>query len=270
MAEIESSFWDIRRLDTLAFADSPIHRLDPRVKILTTLVYIVTVVSFPKYAVSALLPFLLYPVVISSLGRVPLELLARKMLPAALFAFAIGIFNPLLDRAPLFAVGPLCVSGGMVSFCSIMLRVLLTVSAALLLIATTGMEAVGSGLERLGAPKGFVVQLLFLYRYIFVLGDTASRMARARDLRSFGRRGTGIRSYATLLGHLLLRTMDRAQNIHQAMLCRGFDGEIRLGKPMRLRAADTLFLLLWSVLFLLLRQVNLSRLLGALATGLFS
>ncbi len=108
------------------------------------------------------------------------------------------------------------------------------------------------------------VQLLLLYRYLFVLTEEAARLVRARALRSFGRRGMGVRVYGSMVGHLLLRTLDRARRIHRAMLARGFDGEIRTLRPLRIGAAEVAFVLGWSAVFLALRWVNLPRLLGSL------
>ena len=107
-------------------------------------------------------------------------------------------------------------------------RFFLTISAALVLIGTTSFNGVCMGLERLGMPDVLATQLLFLYRYIFVLGEETMRMSRARASRSFGRRGMGIRVYSQILGHLLLRTYARAQRVYQAMLARGFDGHVRI------------------------------------------
>ena len=147
MANIESSLLNLGYLETLSYQETPLHRLDPRVKILTTLAFIIAVVSFGKYEISALIPFFLYPVALMAVGNLPAGYLARKVLLAAPFAFFIGIFNPFLDRAVLVHLGPLSLSGGWVSFASIMLRFLLTVSAALILIAGTGLNAVCLGLD---------------------------------------------------------------------------------------------------------------------------
>jgi cobalt/nickel transport system permease protein len=262
MASIDNSLFNIGYLETLSYQSTPIHRLDPRVKILTTMVFIVVVVSFPKYAVGNLVPFIIYPVALIALGNVPLGYLGKKILIAAPFAFFIGIFNPLLDRTVMVHLGPLAISGGWVSFTSIMLRFVLTVSAALVLVAVTGFFQICFALERLGLPRVFALQLLFLYRYLFVLGSEAARMVRARSLRSFDGRGQGFRAYTSLLGHLLLRTLDRAQRLHLAMLSRGFDGEIRLLHGLRLRGRDLAFFLGWSGVFVLLRLVNISQLWG--------
>jgi cobalt/nickel transport system permease protein len=267
MAKISSSFMDIGYLDTLASRATPIHRLDPRAKLLTTLVFIATVVSFHKYQLAAIFPFIVYPVVLIALANLPPTYLCKKMLLAAPFAFFIGILNPFWDREVLVQLGPLGISGGWISFASIMLRFMLTVSAALILIASTGFNAVCLALERMGTPRSLVVQLLFLYRYIFVLTDEASRMVRARSLRAFGGNGMGIGVLSSMIGHLLLRTMDRAQRIHLAMLCRGFDGEIRIARPLEFSCRDALFCLGWCGLFVLMRLYNVPELIGNAAMG---
>ncbi len=268
MASIESALLNLGYLETLSGQQTPLHRLDPRAKLLTTLVFIVTVVSFGKYEITGLIPFVIYPVALVAVGNLPVGYLLRKILLAVPFALFIGIFNPLLDRVVLVHLGPVGLSGGWVSFASIMIRFGLTVSAALILIASTGLNAVGLALEKLGAPNGFVVQLLFLYRYIFVLTDEALRLMRARALRSFQGRGLGFRVFSYLIGQLLLRTLARAQRLHLAMRSRGFDGTIRLRRPLAFHYKDAFFFLGWSGLFLALRCYNLPQELGRLLTGL--
>jgi cobalt/nickel transport system permease protein len=268
MAAPDGSILDIGYLDIISSRDTPIHQLDPRAKLLTTLAFIVAVVSFNKYAISGLIPFVIYPVVLVALGDLPLGHLAKKVLLAAPFALFIGIFNPLFDREILIHVGPVGISGGWLSFLSIMIRLALTVSAALVLIATTGLNAVCLALEKLGAPRAFVVQLLLLYRYLFVLGDEATRLARARSLRSFEGRGMGIRVFASLTGQLLLRTLDRARRIHLAMLCRGFSGEVLLMRTLRFTGKDAGYVLGWSGLFVLLRLYDIPQLVGKIVMEL--
>ncbi|NSW88127.1 MAG: cobalt ECF transporter T component CbiQ [Syntrophobacteraceae bacterium] len=262
MAKIQSSFMDISSLDLLSYRETPIHRLDPRAKLLTTMAFVVAVVSFDKYALVTLVPFVLYPVVIITVGNLPLGTLLKRMLLAVPFAFFIGIFNPLFDRTVVMEVGSIGISGGWISFASIMMRFSLTVSAALILIATTGMNGICMGLEKMGAPRLFVLQLLFLYRYLFVLTDEALRMSRARSLRSFNEKGKEIGVFARMTGRLLMRTLDRAQRIHQAMLSRGFDGEIRLLRPLHFQPRDAVFVAGWTAFFVLSRIYDLPHLLG--------
>jgi cobalt/nickel transport system permease protein len=270
MAKIESSFLDLDYLDSLAYRDSPIHRLDPRIKLITTLLFIVCVVSFGKHELSALLPFAIYPVALLLLAKLPPGYILRKILLVAPFALGIGVFNPLFDRATLLHIGSLEISGGWISFASLMLRFVLTVSAALILVACTGFDSLCLALARLGVPSVFVVQLLLLYRYLFVLTDEAVRLARARSQRSFGRRGMELPVIASLLAQLLLRTLDRAQRVYLAMQCRGFDGELRLLRPLRIGTTDVAFLVGCTTALLGLRFADQIPALGHAIGGLLS
>jgi len=268
MATIDRHFFDIGYMDTLSSQQTPVHQLDPRAKLLTTLLFIVIVVSFGKYEISALIPFFIYPVFLCAVGNVPPAYLLKKLVLVSPFAVLLGIFNPLLDRDIMIRLAGIEVSGGWVSFASILTRFILTVGVALTLIAVTGFNAVCMALEKLGAPKVFVVQLLFLHRYMFVLVDEAARIFRARALRSFGGEGTGIKSYGSLVGQLLLRTLDRAQRIYLAMSCRGFEGQIRIMRPLRFGPREIGFIFGWSAIFFLMRFYNLPVLIGRAMTGL--
>jgi cobalt/nickel transport system permease protein len=262
MGRIESLFFDIGHLDALSGKQTPIHRVDPRIKVLTTICFIVVVVSFNKYDPARLAPFAIYPLAIMATGNISFSYILKKLLIASPFVLFVALFNPILDRSPALDLGCFSVSAGFVSFASIMAKFMLTVSAGLALIACTGFDSICSALSRMGVPGPFTIQLLFVYRYIFVLGEEVARMARARSLRSFGNRGMGMSVYGSMIGQLLLRTMDRAQRIHRAMLCRGFDGQIRHAAPSKIHFSGLLFLTGWSGLFILLRFYDFPAWLG--------
>jgi len=270
MAKIESAFFDLSYLDTLARRDTCVHRLDPRVKVIATALFVFSVVSFSKYAISAMLPFVLMLILAMGLAELPAAYLGKKLLLVSPFAIMVGIFNPFLDHQPVLQLGSVAISGGWVSFCSILLRFGLTVSAVLLLIASTGFTAVCMAMVKLGMPRIFAVQLLMLYRYIFVLVDEGVRMQQARALRSFQARGMSMKIFSHLVGQLLLRTLDRAQRIHLAMLCRGFDGTIRIQRTLHLSRYDILFLVCFCTVLFFIRYFDLPLLLGRFLTGLQS
>jgi len=270
MRSIDSALFDLKQLDLLATGDSVIHRLDARAKVLTTLVFIVTVVSFNRYEFSALFPFFFYPVIIAALANLPLASIARKIMVVIPFAFVVGMLNPLFDRQLFLQLGPFAVTGGWLSCASIIVRALLTVGAAIILVGVTGFQPVCGALERLGMPKTFTVQLLFLYRYIFVLAEEGGRAARARELRACGKKGLGLASFGSMIGHLLIRTWLRAERIHMAMLARGFTGEFHSPRVSRFGLAELCYVAGWSAFFLLLRLENGAQLLGRLVTGLGS
>jgi cobalt/nickel transport system permease protein len=251
-------------MDTMASGDSPLHLLDPRAKLITTLIFIIAVVSFNRYTLIGFVPFFLYPIVMISAGGLPAGYFIRKVLLVSPFAILIGIFNPLLDREILSHIGTIAISGGWISFFSILLRFFLTVSSVLILISLTGFNKVCRALIGLGVPRVFVIQMLFFYRYIFVLVEEAEKMEMARSLRSFNDMSRPFRIFVSIVGHLLLRSYDRADRIYLAMQCRGFDGNIRLLRALRLNWKDLAFTAGWSLLFILFRFDNIPIRMGRL------
>jgi cobalt/nickel transport system permease protein len=258
---------EIGELDALSRRDSPAHRLDPRAKLLATIAFLAVVVSWGRYEILGLVPFAAFPLVLCVAGRVPFGFVARKLLIAAPFVLVLGAFNPIFDAAPRELAAGVAIPGGWISYLSILLRFGLTVGAALALVAVTGMNPVCAAAERLGAPRMFVTQLALLYRYLFVLAAQSQRMHRASELRAPGRRRLPLALFGSLMGHLLLRTLDRAQRIHVAMRCRGFDGEIPLLRPMRFGLTDATFLAVWIAFFAAVRFFDLSGIVGRLALG---
>ena len=251
-------------MDELGRMDTPAHRLDARAKIAATAVFIVAVMSFPRYEISALMIFFLYPVALAALGRVPFFFIFRKMLVAAPFALLVGIFNPFFDRAAVLAIGGVEVSGGWLSSLSIMLRFVLTVGTALVLVACTGMHRLCAGLEKMGLPDIFAAQLLFLYRYLFVIANEGARMLRSLELRGAGVKALKPAVYGPLAGHLLLRSMARAERIYRSMAARGFSGQIRVLRKSAFQPADWVFLLGWTAFFAAARAFNLAHWIGGL------
>lgn len=264
MSKIETALFEIGRLDRLADQDTPIHRLDPRAKLVTTLVFLVCIVSFDRYEITGLLPFFFYPVFIGALAGLPARYLIEKLLWVSPLALMIGAANPFFDRTPLLRIGAVELSGGWVSYASIMLRFALTVSAALMLVATTGFNGICMALRRIGVPRLMANQLLFVYRYLFILLHEGLRMIRARALRSFGKQGRSLKTAGSLLGHLLLRAIDRARRVHGAMLARGFNGEIPRMDPLHFKFRDALYVLIWILLFVGFRLINIPHWLGRL------
>ena len=266
----DERYFDIGRLDRLSYRETCVHHLDPRAKVIATMLFLLTVISFPKYEVVALAPFFLFPVLLMTIGEIPVRFIVKKVIAVSPFAIFIGIFNPFLDTRTVAVILGIPISGGWLSFLSIILKFSLTVSAALLLIATTSFPGVCHALRRLGFPPLFVSQLCFLYRYLFVLMEEAMRVIRARDMRSFGTRGAGIKVFVRLIGVLFLRTVDRAERIYYAMLSRGFQGDIPSLKRSRIAAADLAFMAATISFLGVFRFFRITEGIGRIVQGVFA
>ncbi len=261
------SLLDLGTLDRLGQGDSAIHRIDARAKLAVTLAFVLCVVSFDKHAVGDLLPFATFPIVLLAVSGVPVRFVLRRLAIVAPFAVLVGVFNPLLDREVVASVAGIGISGGWLSFVSILVRFALTIGALLILVATTPVPALGRAALRMGAPRVFVTQLLSLYRYLFLLAEESRRTLTAYRLRVPHDRPPSWRAFAAILGQLLLRAVARARRIHEAMLCRGFDGEWRLIATPRMSGRDWLFAVGWLGFFAVLRLVFPAHALGLLLVG---
>ncbi len=164
---------------------------------------------------------------------------ARRAFLAAPFLLAALplVFTRPEDPLGSFALGPvtLTVSGeGLRMFSTIALKSWISVQAALLLAFTTPFHDLVDGLRQLRLPRIMVAIISFMYRYLSVLTDEATRMARARASRSADRDGRGggsiswrVRVTGSMVGSLFLRSYERSERIYAAMQARGFEGEFR-------------------------------------------
>lgn len=109
-----------------------------------------------------------------------------------------------------------------------LIRGTLAFATLLVLANVTPSQRLLAAMRQLGVPALLVATLGFMVRYQALLLDELQRMRRARLSRSFDHRGTARwRTAASLVGPVVLRSLDRAQRVHAAMLARGFDGTIR-------------------------------------------
>lgn len=242
-------------MERTALGCSPLHSLDARAKLLVTVVFLVTMLSVPLTRLSDILLFFAFPLLTAAMGGLDYGQVFRRSLVVLPFVVFIGVFNLFYDRAPVLSVGPVVVTRGWICFLSIILRGLLSVQALLVLIQSTGYYNICRGMQRLGIPALFTTQLLFVYRYLYVLIEEALAMQRARDARSFGRRSYPLKVWGRLVGQLLIRTFERAERISRAMLSRGFTGRIPADIYNRpaWKTRDTVFLAAWSAVLVAMR-----------------
>lgn len=204
---------------------SPVHALPPHCKLAAVLCFVLVVVSTPREAVWA---FGLYAALLAGvavLARVPAGFLLRRMLIEVPFvAFAVLM--------------PFVVPGDQVQFLGVSLSVpglwgawnvlakgTLGVAASVLLASTTELRALLLGLQRLKLPPMLVQIASFMIRYGDVITDELRRMSIARRSRGFEARG--IRHWGVLgksAGALFIRSYERGERVHLAMMSRGYTG----------------------------------------------
>ncbi len=220
--------------------DSPLHRADPRLKFVATIATIVAISLLPVGAFTALAVAWVALALASAVAQLGPFRLSRSAFIAAPFLLAALPLVFLRTGDPLGSVelGPLrlTLSGeGLVLFGTIAAKSWLSVQAALLLTFTTPFHDLVDALRDLRLPRVMVAIIGFMYRYLAVLADEASRMMRARTARSAVREGgrpagsLAWRARVTggMVGSLFLRSYERSERVYAAMQARGFSGSFR-------------------------------------------
>lgn len=232
--------------------DSPLHRLDPRVKVITAVAFILGLALLPDGAWLAYMLAWAAVIALAHVADIPPWFVVRRsllVLPFLLAAVTVIFTLPgqVIWRGPF---GLTASDAGLVRFASIFLRSWVSLQMAVLLTASTRFPDILHALRHLKVPAIFVAILAFMYRYLFVLADEASRLLRARAARSAARpgqaHGRALRWRAavagSLVGQLFLRSLERSDRVYNAMLARGYNGELLTMSPHHMRRADWLAL----------------------------
>jgi cobalt/nickel transport system permease protein len=262
MPDIRKSMVQLTTLEEFARKDSIIHRLQPSVKVITTMIYLFLVISYRSFQVSGLIPYIFYPVFLMILADIPFTSLLKRIVIALPFSVFAGISNLILARDAAFHFGGLTITIGMVSFVSLLLKTVLTVMAVLLLIATTTMNDLIYVMIRLKLPSLLVIQLVMTYRYLHVLLEEVTVMYHSYLLRAPKEKGIKLKDMGPFLGQLIVRSFDRADRIYKAMKCKGFEGNVTFSRVEKINLSGWLYLMIVSAIFIILRFVNVSNLIG--------
>ena len=249
--------------------ESFIHRLDPRVKVVITIAFILSNALLPDgawFGFGFSLLFLLFADALSNLGITFTLKRSFVALPFALVAITVLFSipgNPVTSFY--FIFWDLTITdAGLLRFVSIVIRSWLSVQMAILLVATTRFPDIVHALEHLRVPSILTTIIAFLYRYLFVLVDEVFRLLRAREARSAA--VAGIRSggsvawragvAGSMAGQLFLRSYERSDRVYNAMLARGYTGHLQTVNPHELHRVDYVTTALALIVILLLQLIG--------------
>ena len=241
----------ISTFDHYQSLDSPVHRLDPRVKVVVTVGFILSNVLLPDGAWLAFALSWALLLLLAWRAGLGFRFVLTRSLVALPFALAAvtAIFS--VPGTPVFAlkIGPwllVATDAGLVRFASILLRSWLSVQMAIILTATTPFPDLIHALRHLRLPGVLIATVSFMYRYLFVLSDETVRLMRAREARSArldGRQSGGsvlwrAQIAGNMAGQLFLRSYERSERIYNAMLARGYRGTLLTLNPHEMTLRD--------------------------------
>lgn len=226
--------------------------------LVVTLIFLIAVLSIPVNQPQKLIWLAVYPIVASEMSGIGYGNIFLKSLWILPLAILIGIFNPIIDTSKAFSVSGITISRGWVSFISIIFRALLSFQSLLLLIATSGFLDMFNAMRHIGCPAVLSTQLLLTYRYISVIIEEAIIMNRARQARGYGKKSYPLSMWGRHVGQLLIRSTQRASNIHRAMKARGFSGTLPTGSRMQWDSHSLTWMCCWIACIAIARFVDFS------------
>lgn len=263
MSKLNDAIYEIDHLSEIAQQDQWINCIHPLVKFLLTILYIFIVVSFPKYNVSGLLSMAMYPLILFIVSDLSFKDALHRLRIVLPLVCVVGILNPFFDREVYSTIGSFQVTGGMLSMITLMGKGIFTVLASYILIATTTIEKICYAMRLIHVPKIMVTQILLIYRYIRVLLSEVKRITQAYSLRAPNQKGIHFKAWGSLVGQLLLRSMDRADIVYESMCLRGYNGEFDYGS-ISFQKSDAIYLIFWVALFIVCRLFPVFEWVGGL------
>lgn len=251
MTELVTTDW---RADATALPLGRVQQIDARVRIVLAAAFALTAVALES------LPLLgattLVAAALAALARLPAGPTVKRMLSMDAFMIPILVLLPFtVPGEAAGAIGPWTITvEGAHQAAKIVLTANAVVLALLALVGTIEPVRLGQALLGLGAPEKLARMLLLTARYVGVLHAEYVRLRLAMRARAFRCAGTlhTWRSVGYLFGMLLVRSVERADRIGDAMKCRGFTGRFPAADFAPPSAGDWAFAATVSALLLLL------------------
>ncbi|MDH2427043.1 cobalt ECF transporter T component CbiQ [Sphaerisporangium sp. TRM90804] len=204
-----------------------VHRLAPQCKLPAVAAFAVVVVATPREAFWAFGVYALLLAAVAAVARVPAGFLLRRMvieLPFVLFAFLLPVIG-LGERVDVLGLS--LSAEGLWAAWNILAKATLGVVASILLAATTEPRMMLLGAQRLRLPPLLVQIAMFMLRYMDVILDEMRRMRVARESRGFVARDVRhLPALAKSAGAMFIRSYERGERVHLAMLSRGYSGSM--------------------------------------------
>jgi cobalt/nickel transport system permease protein len=227
-------------------SDSVVHRLPAHVKLVSLLAFVLIVVATPARQYWAFVAYAGLLAGVAAAASIPARFVVRRMVVEVPFV-AFALLMPIVSTGDRVDVLGLSLSeGGLLSAWNLLAKGTLGVVASILLAATTDARDLLVGLQRLRLPSRLIEIAAFMVRYLDVVAAEMQRMRVARESRAFEARHLGhLRVVAQGAGALFVRTYERGERVHLAMLSRGYTGAMPLVDARRAGAAA------WTLGFLL-------------------
>lgn len=222
MNKLSGTIRELHQLHNLAERDQWVNRINPLVKLLLTIFYIAGIMHLGKYCLKEAILGGILPLMFLVLADIPLIRAVYRVRWIVIMFFFMGMGNMLFE-------------GTLITFMVLVLKGAFCALAGYCLVASTTIEKICYAMRLLRIPAIIVTQIQLMYRYISLLLGEAWKLEQAYALRAPGQKGVHFKVWGSLLGQLLLRSIDRAKHVYESMLLRGYCGEFKYEKKEKRR-----------------------------------
>lgn len=262
MNKIDKTVYKIYNIDDLANKNSWINNIHPLIKLLITIFYISLIITIDKYNISIVVGMSIYPIIMFDMADISLKEALKRISIALPFLFFMGVLNLFFDKEVVLIINKITITKGSVSMINLILKGTLTLLASYLLIATTTIEKICYAMYKLHIPHIFIVEIMFIYRYITVLLKEISKITDAYSLRAPKQKGINYKAWGPLVGQLLIRSMDKASNIYESMCLRGYSGKFYCYNDIKYNKKDFMYMIIWILILIVIRFSVLLQIIG--------
>lgn len=234
--------------------DSILKRLDPRIKITAVFIFSILVAVCSRFIV--LFPAIAVGLLAVLISGAPIKEVLKRLWPVNLMLVFLWFFLPFsFSGEPVFTIGPFSATvKGLLYSAMLTLKSNTMMLMLIALVVSTPVFTMGHAMQKMGMPDKLVHLFFFTYRYVHVIFAEYIRMMNTLKVRCF-KPGTDIHTYKTfanMVGMLLVKSFDRAQRVHKAMLCRGFNGTLYSMSDFSFKKNDLIFLIFFAAVILIL------------------
>lgn len=262
MNKIEDAIYQVHHIDNNSNNNNILNKIHPLVKLIISVVYILFLTSINKYNLTITLAMSIYLIVVSTIGDLSIKNCIKRLKIVLFFLIIIGIANPILDRQVVTSIGIIPITTGMISALTLILKGIFAIISSYFLIVTTGVENICYALKKLHIPNILITIFMLIYRYIIVLLKEVQKIWIAYSLRAPKQKGIHFKAWGSMIGSLMIRSIDKAEVIYQAMELRGFSPDNFFMKNQKIDKTSIIYFMAGLLLLLIIRFIPIFDLIG--------
>ncbi len=262
MNKIEDAIYQVHYIDNNSNNNNILNKIHPLVKLIISVVYILFLTSINKYNLTITLAMSIYLIVVSIIGDLSIKNCIKRLKIVLFLLIIIGIANPILDRQVVAYIGIIPITTGMISALTLILKGIFAIISSYFLIVTTGVENICYALKKLHIPNILITIFMLIYRYIIVFLKEVQKIWIAYSLRAPKQKGIHFKAWGSMIGSLMIRSIDKAEVIYQAMELRGFSPDNFFMKNQKIDRTSIIYFLAGFLLLLIIRFIPIFDLIG--------